>query len=410
MWVRRRLDIGWGDLLYARLRCALPASERDRARARARIEAPWAGDTQALVCLSVRTGFDLLLRALDLPKGSEVLMSAINVPGMFRLVAEHGLTPIPLDVDSDSLRPSADQMRRVLTPRTRMVVVAHLFGTRLDLSDLRTLAEQHGLLVVEDLAQAFDGVPSALPSGCDVALWSFGPIKRATALGGAVVAVRDPALAERMRGIEAGYAMQSRWRYRLRVAKYAGLKVMSYRLPFRALVKCLTLTGHDHDAWLQRRVRSFDAASFPDALRRRPCAPLLGVLNLRLRRFDLSVAARQRERGERLASLLRDVCPVDRMRCRVPRFRSVRDSRGSSAARHRGLKPAWLRCGYAGQSRGLLDRPRRSRTEACPAAARRDGLPATVSGHAGTGSRKAGRGHCRIATPLGPATRDRTAR
>ena len=310
MWVRRRLDIGWGDLLYARLRCALPASERDRARARARIEAPWAGDTQALVCLSVRTGFDLLLRVLDLPKGSEVLMSAINVPGMFRLVAEHGLTPIPLDVDSDSLRPSADQMRRVLTPRTRMVVVAHLFGTRLDLSDLRTLAEQHGLLVVEDLAQAFDGVPSALPSGCDVALWSFGPIKRATALGGAVVAVRDPALADRMRGIEAGYAMQSRWRYRLRVAKYAGLKVMSYRLPFRALVKCLALAGHDHDAWLQRRVRSFDAASFPDALRRRPCAPLLGVLNLRLRRFDLSVAARQRERGERLASLLRDVCPV----------------------------------------------------------------------------------------------------
>ena len=310
MWVRRRLDIGWGELLYARLRCALPASERDRARARARIEAPWTGDTQALVCLSVRTGFDLLLRALDLPKGSEVLMSAINVPGMFRLVAAHGLTPIPLDIDGDSLRPSADQMRRAITPRTRMVVVAHLFGTRLDLSDLRTLAEQHGLLVVEDLAQAFDGVPSALPPGCDVALWSFGPIKRATALGGAVAAVRDPALADRMRGIEAGYAMQSRWRYLLRVVKYAGLKVVSYRLPFRAFVKCLTLTGHDHDAWLQRRVRSFDDASFPDALRRRPCAPLLALLNLRLRRFDVGAAARQRERGERLASLLRDVCQV----------------------------------------------------------------------------------------------------
>ena len=305
MWVRRRLDIGWHHLAYARLRCVWPGRAQP-----ALVEQPWAGDVPALVCLSVRSGFDLLLQALALPKDSEVLMSAINVPDMFRLVAEHGLTPVPLDFDGEDLRPSVDLVRRAITTRTRVVVVAHLFGTQLDLSALRALAREHRLLMVEDRAQAFCGLPAGMPPGCDVALWSFGPIKAATALGGAVVAIRDPTLANRMGAIAAGYRVQSRWRYLFRIRKYAMLKALSYRLPFALLVRVLTLAGRDYDAWMQRRVRGFDGVELLHELRRRPCAPLVALLNVRLRGFDAARAARQRQRGARFAAGVGDACRV----------------------------------------------------------------------------------------------------
>ena len=297
MWARRRIDIGWGDLLFALVRCCWAGRSR-----RDLIEGRWAGDTPTLACLSVRTGFDLLLRALDLPRGSEVLMSAINVPAMFRLVEEHGLIPVPLDIDSETLAPTAEEVRRAITPRTRAVVIAHLFGTRVDLDDIAAVACERDLLVVEDHAQAFDGVPAVLPATADLALWSFGPIKASTALGGAVVAIRDGVLAERMRALETGYRLQPGWRFVLRVLKYAAMKSVSYRWPFALLVRVLSWAGVDHDAWLAARVQGFDGTALLPALRQRPSVPLLALLARRLRRFDASRVTRQRRRGLALES------------------------------------------------------------------------------------------------------------
>ena len=291
MWARRRIDIGWADLGFGLFRCIWPGKP-----CRAWIEAQWAGDAPALACLSVRTGFDLLLEALQLPAGTEVLMSAVNVPAMFRLVEEHGLTPVPLDVDGDHLRPSAQAVRAAITPRTRMVVVAHLFGTKADLADIATLARAHRLLLVEYHAQAFAGMAAELPATADAALWSFGPIKAATALGGGVVAMRDAALAARMRVIETGRSPQSRWRYMLRIAKYAVLKALSYRVPFGMVVRSLEWVRRDYDAWLKARVRSFNEATLLADVRQRPCTPMLALLARRLRHYRSTPAHRRRGR------------------------------------------------------------------------------------------------------------------
>ena len=297
MWVRRRIDIGWIDIACGAWYCIRP-----RADAATQIEQEWAGDADALVCLSVRTGFDLLLRSLALPPGSEVLMSALNIAGMFRIVVENGLTPVPLDIDSHTLRPSLDAMREAITPRTRLLVVAHLFGARLDLEDLRALAQERGILVVEDRAQAFAGVPDALPPGCDAALVSFGAIKTATALGGAVVSVRNGRLAARMRALATDYPRQQRHRYLLRLAKYAVLKALSYRWCFAILVKVVSAVGRDYDTWIQAKVHGFDAARLLEQIRMRPCQPLVALLARRLRCFDAGQTAHQRRRGAQLAA------------------------------------------------------------------------------------------------------------
>lgn len=257
LWPRKRLDIAWSDFCCGGLRCFWPGGDCSE-----HIESSWTIDGHALVCLSVRTGFDLLLQALRLPKESEVLMSALNVPGMMRVVEENGLKPVPLDVDGDSLRPTIQAFRRAVTPQTRVLVTAHLFGARLNLAELNAQVRQSGLLVVEDRAQAFDGVPFAMPPQCDVAMHSFGAIKTATALGGAVLTVRDAGLAERMRAIQRRYTKQPRRHYLLRLAKYSALKALGSRLPFSALAHALTLAGIDYDAWLKKQVRGFDDAQF----------------------------------------------------------------------------------------------------------------------------------------------------
>ena len=299
LWPRKRLDISWSDFCYGGFRCLWPGGGRSK-----RIESLWTIDGHAIMCLSVRTGFDLLLQALRLPKGSEVLMSALNVPGMMRVVEENGLKPVPLDVDGDGLCPTIEAVRQAITPQTCVLVTAHLFGARLNLAELNALARQRGLLVVEDRAQAFDGVPFAMPPQCDVAMHSFGAIKMATALGGAVLTVRDADLAERMRVIQSRYAKQPRRRYLLRLVKYSALKALGGRLPFSALAHALTWAGIDYDAWLKKQVRGFEESQFLRQLRQIPCAPLTDLLARRLRRFSPDRANDQRKRGLELAARL----------------------------------------------------------------------------------------------------------
>ncbi len=100
MWVRKRLDIGWRDLAFALANCLWPRSREVIAES---VERMWDGSDHAIACLSVRSGFDLWLEAIALPPGSEVLVSAITIPDMVRIIEEHGLVPVPVDVDPDHL-------------------------------------------------------------------------------------------------------------------------------------------------------------------------------------------------------------------------------------------------------------------------------------------------------------------
>ena len=114
MWIRKRIDIGWSDIAYGIVRsCGLEHNQAVRKR----LERLWSPEGDALACLSVRSGFDLLLEALDWD-GVEVLMSAWTVRDMVRIVEHHGLTPVPVDVDPDRLVPRLDEVRKAITPRT----------------------------------------------------------------------------------------------------------------------------------------------------------------------------------------------------------------------------------------------------------------------------------------------------
>jgi dTDP-4-amino-4,6-dideoxygalactose transaminase len=231
-------------------------------------------------------------------------MSAMTIPDMARIVEHHGLVPIPVDLDVDTLGPNLESLRRAITPASRAIVVAHLCGGRLSVDPVVAEARKHGLLVIEDCAQAFDGHNYTGAPEADVSMFSFGPIKTATALGGAMLRVRDPALLDRMRARQAGYPIQRRRSYLCRVLKYAAFKALSYPIAYGMLLRAWQAMGRDYDRLVNGSVRGFPGPDFFDRIRQQPSAPLLATLDRRLRRYDHRRLECRAAKGELLSRLL----------------------------------------------------------------------------------------------------------
>src|SRR5215218_6842643 len=120
MWPRKQLDIGWSDLAFGLSQVVVA---RSRPTERSVVGDDWLPPKEVIVSLSVRSGLDLLLTALDLPAGSEVIMSAVTIPDMVRIVEHHQLTPVPVAVDGRTLQPDIEHLERSITPRTRAILV-----------------------------------------------------------------------------------------------------------------------------------------------------------------------------------------------------------------------------------------------------------------------------------------------
>ena len=298
MFPRHRLDIGAADLWYG-LRATVARTDPDRAEADLLRSAGIEG--RGLVALSVRSAWDLLLGVLDWPPGSEVLVSAITHPGMVTILREHGLRAVPVDVDLDTLAPSIAALEEARTLRTRGLLVAHLFGGRLDLAPLLDFARRHGLLLVEDSAQAFTGVGSLAPSGADVSLFSFGLIKTASAAGGAVLTVADPALLARLRTAHGRWPRQRSRSYAAKLARTAALASFNDPRRFALLQRGCRAARLDLDGMINASTRSFAGGAVMLAkIRRRPAAGLVALLSRRLRRFDAERLAARARLGEEL--------------------------------------------------------------------------------------------------------------
>lgn len=125
MWVRMRLDIGWLDVLAASAYCGMPGGRAANERAMS----SWSDRDDFLITLSVRSAFDLMLRALQLPRGSEVLLSALTVPDMVRIVEMHGLVPVPVDTDDSGVM-CMESLRNAVSRQSRMVVVPAIGDAR----------------------------------------------------------------------------------------------------------------------------------------------------------------------------------------------------------------------------------------------------------------------------------------
>lgn len=255
-----------------------------------------------LNCLSARSAFDLLLTALNLPVGSEVLMTAANIPDMFEIVRRHDLVPVTLDSDPVDFGIGKQELEGKLSEKTELVLIAHLFGSRTDLTPILKHPRRNDFVLVEDCAQLFIRDYYRRRTESDFQLFSLGPIKTATALGGGILCYQKlgsegkESITGDLLEIVRTYPVQSRFGYAKRILKYVLIKCLTTRFIFPSFYRM----QRDPDRTLSSLARNFKDTDLLEQLRVRPCSPLVSMMNRRIGRFDARETQARREVGNRL--------------------------------------------------------------------------------------------------------------
>ncbi|MDM7861411.1 DegT/DnrJ/EryC1/StrS aminotransferase family protein [Alteromonas sp. ASW11-36] len=129
----------------------------------------------AIAVANGSVALDLAWVALNLPKGSEVIVTSRTFLASVSSIVLAGLTPVFADVCADSQNVTADTIAAKITAKTKAIVCVHLAGWPCDMDAINSLAKQHGCYVIEDCAQAHGARYKGKPVGGlgDIAAWSF---------------------------------------------------------------------------------------------------------------------------------------------------------------------------------------------------------------------------------------------
>jgi len=148
-----------------------------------------------------RMAFYYILRALDLPPGSEIIVPALTFWVIPELARVAGLRVVFADVNPATFGLDPSAVERAVTPATRAVVPTHLYGLPCDMDAIGRIAARHNLRVIEDCAHALGATYRGQPVGTfgDAALFSFQTLKPLNCYGGGMALVRDAAIAARVR-------------------------------------------------------------------------------------------------------------------------------------------------------------------------------------------------------------------
>lgn len=141
-------------------------------------EEEFADHCQVEFAVSVANGtvaLELALHALGIGPADEVIVSPRTFMASVSCIVMRGAVPVFADVDPVSQTTTAETIRVVLTPRTKAIIAVHLAGWPCDMDSIVTLAREHGLVVIEDCAQAHGAAYKGRPVGSlgDAAAFSF---------------------------------------------------------------------------------------------------------------------------------------------------------------------------------------------------------------------------------------------
>lgn len=163
--------------------------------------AEWVKCGFAVALANGTVALDLALKALDIGRGDEVVVTSRTFLASVSSIVNAGATPVFADVDRDSQNISVDTIRAVLSDRTKAIICVHLAGWPCEMDPIMELAAERGLKVIEDCAQAHGAVYKGRPVGSigHIGAWSFCQDKIMTTIGeGGMVTTNDRALWSKM--------------------------------------------------------------------------------------------------------------------------------------------------------------------------------------------------------------------
>lgn len=165
------------------------------------------GATDAIAVTCGTHALDLLMYALDVGPGDEVIVPALTFISVGATVARAGATPVFAEVSRTSLNILPEAVEAAITPRTRGIIGVHTYGHPCDMDALQALADRHGLFLLEDACEALGGSWRGRPVGSfgDAAVHSFYSNKMMTTGNGGAITTSRPELAALLRELR-GYS------------------------------------------------------------------------------------------------------------------------------------------------------------------------------------------------------------
>ena len=150
---------------------------------------------------SCTEGLFQAIAALDLAPGDDVVLPTVSFLGAAHAVRSAGAEVVLCDVDPDTLNPTVEQVESAITQSTKAVLILHYGGDPGVVARIAELAEQRGLVLIEDSACGLGSFVDGRACGTlgDIGVWSFDAVKLLTTGDGGMIWCRRQAMAARIR-------------------------------------------------------------------------------------------------------------------------------------------------------------------------------------------------------------------
>lgn len=169
-------------------------------------------------CGNGTDALQISMMALDLKPGDEVITSDFTFIATVEVIALLGLVPVLVDVDPKTFTIDPNKIKNVITSKTKAIVPVHLFGQAANMDEIKVIAQEHNLFIIEDTAQAIgadyiisENQKQKLGTIGDIGCTSFFPSKNLGGFGdGGAIFTNNESLAEKIRSI-VNHGMRKRY-------------------------------------------------------------------------------------------------------------------------------------------------------------------------------------------------------
>lgn len=146
---------------------------------------------------------DAAIVALGIGAGDEVILPTFTIISCAAAIVRAGATPVVVDSDPVTWNMDVSQIEAKITPRTKAIMVVHIYGLPVDMDSIVNLANKYGLSIIEDAAEVHGQTYKDRPCGSfgDISTFSFYPNKHITTGEGGIIVTDDPQLAERCQSL-----------------------------------------------------------------------------------------------------------------------------------------------------------------------------------------------------------------